>query len=249
MLSYYLSAVINWSSCRQHTEFINKEVILIKVQKINPLYEQIYNNIKEAILNGELEAGTRMVDSWFAEKLGVSRSPVREAFRKLEQDGLLVNQEGTTLVYNPNVNDVIELFEVRAGLEGMAVFLATSVITDEEIEELSYSIKQVKKALMAQEVQKIIQLNTFFHESIVKVSKNKRLLDIMHNISNLTRLYRNNFFKNNYVNDQFLEEHTEILEAIKARNPALASEKMRQHILHDLEMLIENLGDKQGIKS
>lgn len=218
----------------------------MKVQKINPLYEQIYENIKAAIIYGELAPGERMVDAWFAEKLGVSRSPVREAFRKLEQDGLLINKDGTILVYNPNTEDAIELFEIRAGLEGMAVFLATSIITEEEIEELEQSIQQVKKALMVKDVKKVITLNTFFHESIIKTSRNKRLLEMMRNINNIALLYRSNFFNDIFANDFFLEEHTEILEAIKSRNPELASNKMREHILHDSEQWIEKLKEQEG---
>ena len=129
---------------------------MIQVKKSNPLYEQIYENIKESIINGDFKSGERIVDGWIAEKLGVSRSPVREAFRKLEQDGLLVNQDGTTLVYKPNVDDLIDLFEVRAGLEGMAIFLATKKITNEELQELEESLVLVKKAIDEKILRKLL---------------------------------------------------------------------------------------------
>ncbi|ETI70494.1 GntR family transcriptional regulator [Neobacillus vireti] len=215
------------------------------VKKSNPLYEQIYDNIKESIINGEFKSGERIVDGWIAENLGVSRSPVREAFRKLEQDGLIVNQDGTTYVYKPNVDDVIELFEVRAGLEGMAVFLATKSITDQQIDELSQSILLVEKAIKENRMAEVIKLNTFFHEFIVKSSGNKRLLEMMGKINNLILLYRNNFFAKFYGNDVFINDHYEVVEAMKIRNPELASEKMREHILNDLDQLIEKLSAQQ----
>lgn len=218
---------------------------MIHVKKSNPLYEQIYENIKDSIINGDFKPGERIVDGWIAEKLGVSRSPVREAFRKLEQDGLIVNQDGTTIVYKPNVDDVIELFEVRAGLEGMAVFLATNSMTDEQIDELSESIVLVEKAIKENKIAEVVRLNTFFHEFIVKGSGNKRLLEMMSKINNLILLYRNNFFAKFYGNDVFINEHYEVLEAMKTRNPELASERMREHILNDLDQLKEKLSVQQ----
>ncbi|MDM5331690.1 GntR family transcriptional regulator [Neobacillus sp. CF12] len=218
---------------------------MIQVKKSNPLYEQIYENIKESIIKGDFKSGERIVDGWIAEKLGVSRSPVREAFRKLEQDGLLVNQDGTTLVYKPNVEDLIDLFEVRAGLEGMAIFLATKKITDEELQELEESLVRVKKAIEERNTAEVIKLNTFFHGSIVKISGNSRLQEMMGKINNLILLYRNNFFAKYYGDDVFIEEHYDLFNALKSGNAEAASEKMRLHILNDLEQLKEKLKHHQ----
>ena len=123
----------------------------------------------------------------------------------------------------------------------MAIYLTTTIITDQEIEELEKCIYRVRKAFVEKNLQEVVNQNTFFHEFIVKVSKNKRLIDMMGNINNLTLLYRNNFFNYYYVDDSFIEEHIEIYEIIKSRNPDLASKKMRDHILHDLEQLKEKL--------
>ncbi|MEH7253798.1 GntR family transcriptional regulator [Neobacillus niacini] len=218
---------------------------MIQVKKSNPLYEQIYENIKESIIKGDFKSGERIVDGWIAEQLGVSRSPVREAFRKLEQDGLIVNQDGTTLVYKPNVDDLIDLFEVRAGLEGMAIFLATKKITNEELQELEKSLILVKKAIEEKNTTEVIRLNTFFHGSIIKISGNRRLQEMMGKINNLILLYRNNYFANYYGDAVFIDEHYEVYEALKSRNADEASEKMRQHILNDLEQLKEKLSDQQ----
>ncbi len=219
----------------------NGEIEMIQVKKSNPLYEQIYENIKESIINGDFKSGERIVDAWIAEQLGVSRSPVREAFRKLEQDGLLVNKDGTTIVYKPNVQDLVDLFEVRAGLEGMAIFLAAKKITDEQIEELSQSLLLVEKSISEKNTAEMIRLNTYFHESIVKISGNSRLLESMAKINNLILLYRNNFFAKYYGDAVFINEHYELFEALKSRKAEVASEKMRQHILNDLEQLKEKL--------
>lgn len=214
---------------------------MINVKKGQPLYEQIYENLKSLIVSGGLKPGERIIDASIAEKLSVSRSPVREALRKLEQDGLLVNQDGTTLVYKPNVNDVIELFQVRAGLEGMAIYLATQLMNESQLQELWNSLLKVEQAIKEKNTDEVIRLNTYFHESIISYSMNNRLHELMSKTNTLTLLYRNKYFTKYYGNDDFYTEHVEIWKAMKDRNAELASEKMRKHILNDLEQLIERI--------
>lgn len=220
---------------------------MFNVQKVNPLYEQIYKNIKESIISGEFKPGERMIDAWIAEKLSVSRSPVREAFRKLEQDGLLVNQDGAIFVYKPNVDDVIELFEVRAGLESMAVFLATKLMSDEQIEELGQYFSLIDKAMKEKNLSEVVNLNTYFHEFVVTASRNMKLLEMMSKINHLTLLYRNNFFTKYYEKEDFYNEHYEIWKALKSRNAELASRKMKQHILNDLDQLKAKLSVQPNV--
>lgn len=217
---------------------------MLTVKRGIPLYEQIYENLKESIVAGEFVPGERIVDAWIAEKLSVSRSPVREAFRKLEQDGLLVNRDGITFVYEPNVGDVIELFQVRAGLESIAVFMATQLMTDDQIKDLGNSLSLVEKALNEKRLSDVVKLNTYFHECIISSSQNLRLQEMMGKINTLTLLYRNTFFKKYYGNDDFLSEHHEVWKAINSRNPDLASKKMRDHILNDLVFLKDRLSEQ-----
>jgi DNA-binding GntR family transcriptional regulator len=219
---------------------------MLKVKKSNPLYEQIYENIKQSIVSGELKPGERIVDAWFAEKLKVSRSPVREAFRKLEQDGLIINHEGTTAVYQPNLQDMVELFQVRAGLEGMAVLLATQAMSDEQINDLGETLMVVKEALKDKRVPDIVKMNTHFHESIISYSQNAYLSKVMEKINTKSLLYRKSFFTNFADNDVFLNEHIEIWQAMKERNGVLASDRMRSHILNDLDYLIKELNTQES---
>jgi len=218
-------------------------VRVLIIQKVDPLYVQIYEKLKEEIVKGEFKPREQIVDSWIAKKLSVSRSPVREAFRKLEQDGLIVNKNGTTSIYEPNLEDVTELFQVRAGLEQEAAYLAAELITNDQLDELSNSLLLVEKAIKEKRVADIIKLNTFFHEFIITISSNKRLIKFMGEVNTLTLLYRNNAFKEDYIigfdNDVFLNEHHEILEALKNHDADRVSKKMRNHILHDLGHLKE----------
>ncbi len=207
---------------------------MLQIKREDPLYEQIYQKLRNVILMGELQPGERLVDSRIAEQLNVSRSPVREAFRKLEQDGLITNRDGIIAVYVPSLQDVIELYQVRVGLEAVSVYWATQYMTNEQLEELHQSIMATEKAIKEKRLAEVVTLNTYFHESIVSHSKNSRLEQMMHNIRSLVFLYRNTIFKQYDRGEGFLSEHREILEAMIAREPSLAAKRMELHIYNDM---------------
>ncbi|RFU71475.1 GntR family transcriptional regulator [Peribacillus saganii] len=206
----------------------------MQVKREIPLYEQIYIKLRDSILHEEIKPGERLVDSRIAGQLKVSRGPVREAFRKLEQEGLITNSEGIIEVYVPSLQDVLELYQVRVGLEAVSVYWATHYMTKEQLDELYKSLLETEKAVKLKNLPEVIKLNTYFHESIVSYSKNKRLQLLMSNIRSLVFLYRNTIF-NQYNRDHyFLSEHRGILDAIKEREPSLAAKRMELHIYNDM---------------
>lgn len=214
---------------------------MLKVQRQIPLYKQVYKHLKNAIITGELQPNERLVDSTIAKKLNVSRSPVREAFRQLENEGLIINRDGISTVYSPNLHDIIEVFQVRIGLESVAVSLATQLITEEGLDELSKSLDLTEQALRDNELKKVVELNTFFHEKIIEASGNRRLKKTIDGINTLTLLYRSKYFNPDYEGDNFLQEHRNILNAMIARNPEEAANSMKIHIENDMENLINKL--------
>jgi DNA-binding GntR family transcriptional regulator len=210
-----------------------------KLKRGDPLYEQVYQTLEEAILEGRMTSGERLIDTKIATEFGVSRSPVREAFRKLEGDGLLINNEGIVTVITPSLQDVLELYQVRIGLESVAVYWATQYITKEELEELKHYLLQTEIAIEQKNKENIIALNTKFHESIVSFCGNYRLKNMMNNIRSLTRLFRNTIIKQYNRSDTFLLEHYEIYKAMSMKEPELAAKKMEQHIYKDMNHFSE----------
>jgi DNA-binding GntR family transcriptional regulator len=205
-----------------------------QVKRVDPLYEQIYQRLEEEILEGYRKPGERLIDTKIASDLGVSRSPVREAFRKLERDGLLVNNEGIVTVFTPTLQDALELYQVRIGLESVAVFWATQHMTKDEIEQLNHYLTLTQKAIEERNTEEIIYLNTQFHESIISFSGNQRLKNMMVNIRSLIRLCRNTTFKQYNRSDSFLNEHYDIFRAMSINEPDLAAKRMEQHIHNDM---------------
>ncbi|MFB4163850.1 GntR family transcriptional regulator [Alteribacillus sp. JSM 102045] len=222
---------------------------MIRIRREEPLYEQIYQSLIKAIIAGEIESGKRLTDTDVASTLGVSRSPVREAFRKLERDGLLVNKEGAITVFVPSLEDVLELYQVRMGLESVAAYWSTKNITSGQIEKLQEILFLTEEAIEMNNPSNIVKYNTLFHESIVLMSQNNRLKTMMDNISSLIKLCRNTIIKQHNRGEGFLQEHYEIFHAIQMNDSSLAAKKMKEHILNDMEyfksFFLEERADKK----
>lgn len=211
-----------------------RKPIMVHLKRVDPLYEQIYQKLEKAILEGEIGQGERLIDTKISSDFGVSRSPVREAFRKLEQDGLLINKDGNITVFTPSLQDALELYQVRIGLESVAVFWATKNITKKELDELYRILKVTEEAIDQKKLEEIIVLNTQFHELIVSFSGNTRLKMMMNNIRSLIRLCRNTIIKQYNRGNSFLSEHYDIFQAMYAKDAELASKRMEQHIYKDM---------------
>ena len=148
-----------------------------------PLREIVYNTLREAILNGKLQSEERLMENQLAQRLGVSRTPIREALRMLAQENLvgIVPRKGAQ-VLKMSEKDVKDILEVRASLETLAVELAAIRITDEEVASLKKIHKNFVKAVNSAEFSDMADLDANFHDVIFRASKNDKLLSIVNNL-------------------------------------------------------------------
>lgn len=137
----------------------------------------------------------------------------------MEQDDLVINNKGNITILTPSLEDALELYQVRLGLESIAAYLAAELITDEQIKEIEETLIETEEALKNNDDTKIISLNTIFHEQIFDISKNERLGMMLDNIRSLNLYCRNTIIKHYQREESFLKEHYEIFEAIKSKNP------------------------------
>src|SRR5699024_2911221 len=144
----------------------------------------------------------------------------------LEQEKLVTNINGVLTVYNPSLTDVIELYKVRTGLEYVATYWATKYIDNHSLEDLQDSLERVEKFFKAGDYEKVIEMNTYFHDTIVNASKNNYLQTIMKTNRSLILLCRKILFKNIPINLNFIEEHQVILEAMIKRNQLTAAQRI-----------------------
>lgn len=205
------------------------------VTKSLPFHLQVYQILRESILTGQMKPGERLLELKLSQELGVSRSPVREAMRMLEQEGLVLTTESGTIVNPMEFEDIQEIYQCRIASEPYAGFLAASKITAAELDEMETLLNQALDAYGRGNFQEVAELTTNFHDLIVKASGNRRLGDLIDRIRSLIILARNMELKTFARPKDYLEEHREILSALREGNPSHVEALLRKHIENDCE--------------
>ncbi len=213
-----------------------KELGKIEIEHYKPLREIVFETLRSAILEGGLKPGERVMEVQLAEKLGVSRTPVREAIRKLELEGLLVMlpRKGA-YVADVSIKDVLNVLEVRASLEGLAASLAAERITEEEIENLKKNAEEFEKMGKENDRDGMILKDTEFHSVLLNASRNDKLLNIVEGLSDQVQRYRVVYFTEYTDAKNIMLEHRAIIEAISERDGEKADRLAQEHI--------ENIGN------
>ena len=156
-----------------------------------PLRDVVFNTLRQAILRGELKPGERLMEIQLANKLGVSRTPIREAIRKLELEGLVIviPRRGAEVadITEKSLRDVLE---VRKALEELAVNLACDRMTKMQIRELKEAAKEFEEILKIDDVTKIAEVDVKFHDVIFMATDNERLIQLLNNFREQMYLYR-----------------------------------------------------------
>ena len=148
----------------------------LNLDNYKPLRDVVFENLRSAILEGKLKSGQRLMEVQLAEQLGVSRTPVREAIRKLELEGLVVMlpRKGA-YVANISVKDLMDVLEIRASLEGLGASLAAERRTEEDIKNLEEIEEEFEQAVITQDIDMLLKKDIEFHECIFKAANNKKL--------------------------------------------------------------------------
>lgn len=226
---------------------MERRLIPVKLDSYKPLREVVFETLREAIINGVLKPGERLMEVQLAEELGVSRTPVREAIRKLELENfvVMIPHKGA-YVAGISLKDIADVFEIRAALEGLAAAAAAERITDEELEELERILVRKAEIIEANDLEKLVEVDTQFHELLYKASRNDRLVQIINNLHEQIQRFRSTTLAYPGRMREALEEHKKIVEAISERNAALAQQLAQEHIENAENSMLESL-QKNGI--
>lgn len=207
-----------------------------------PLRDVVFRTLRQAILRGELKPGERLMEIRLANQLGVSRTPIREAIRMLELDGLvlMVPRKGAQVaqITEKDLNDVLE---VRLGLEELAVKLACQRITEEELRTLYQTSRDFEKLLETgtEELQDLAQADVAFHDVIYQATNNERLIQLLNNLREQMYRYRIEYLKDVKARRSLVEEHDALYESIKKRDISGAQKMIREHIEHQQKNVME----------
>ncbi|PRR73617.1 GntR family transcriptional regulator [Neomoorella humiferrea] len=203
----------------------------IDLQNYQPVRQEAYNALREAILTGRLEPGTRLVERKIAKQLGVSRTPVREAIRKLELEGLVEHlPRRGVVVARMSVREAWEVYSIRAVLEGLAARLAAERINPMQLKKLNELVSAMEKACDEEDYVKLQELHLEFNSIICKAAESPRLHQMIDNLVD----YIVGFTKIGYSvpgrTRAATREHRELLEALMNGDGEKAEKIARQHI-------------------
>ena len=203
----------------------------VNMNEYLPLRDVLFNTLRKSILRGELKPGERLMEIQLANKLGVSRTPIREAIRKLELEGLvlMIPRKGAEVaqITEKNMQDVLE---VRKALEELSVQLACERITPEQVEEMKMAAEDFRKVLKSGDVTKIAEADVKFHDIIFAATNNQRLITLLNNLREQMYRFRVEYLKQKECYPQLLEEHDKLIALISGGEVEEACELMGRHI-------------------
>ncbi|MBU5485221.1 GntR family transcriptional regulator [Clostridium sp. MSJ-11] len=195
--------------------------------------EIILEELRAAIFDKKLKPGDRLVENNIAKSMGVSRTPVREALRQLEIEGLAINiaRKGT-LVKGISKEDAMEIYDIREVLEGLAVRKACLNISRIEILRLKEIIETMRRCIDENDNDNYIKSHNEYNKIILKSSKNKRLIEKLEHIYEYLKSMRKISLANNVRKEKALLEHKGIVEAIEKGDESLAERLAREHVIN-----------------
>ena len=216
----------------------------MKINEYLPLRDVVFNTLRSAILTGKLEPGERLMEIALANKLGVSRTPIREAIRKLELEGLVIMtpRKGAE-VARITEKDLQDVLEVRESLENLATELACERITGEEIEDLKIKNEAFREAVEKgkADFSELAELDVAFHDVIFNASKNSRLIQILSNLREQMYRYRLEYLKNPEYYNLLVKEHDLITDAVINKDKDKVRNIMDRHITHQRDAVLTTI--------
>lgn len=218
----------------------------IRLDSYKPLRELVFENIRQAIVKGIFAPGERLMEIQLADDLGVSRTPVREAIRKLELEGfvVMIPRRGT-YVANLSIKDINDVYEIRISLDVLAAGLAAERIEPEELEELNRLLLEITKASESGSMERIVKLDTAFHDVLYKASRNDRLRNIINNLREQITGIRGTSMRYPGRLADTIEEHRALVDSIAARDSEKAQAAARIHLENAEHTLLKAMAEEQ----
>jgi DNA-binding GntR family transcriptional regulator len=214
--------------------------IILNMDNYKPLREIVFEAMREAIVSGRLVPGERLVEIKLALEMGVSRTPVREAIRKLELEGFVIMmQRKGAYVAGLSPREIRDVFEIRSTLESLAARLAAERISEPQLDNLKKLLADIESKIGIQDLEAVVKLDIAFHDTLFRASGNARLVSLLSNLREQIHRYRS--MSLSYPGRMMiaLNEHRAIVKAIVIRDAHAAAEAANMHIESAEASLIE----------
>ncbi|MCD7863288.1 MAG: GntR family transcriptional regulator [Lachnospiraceae bacterium] len=214
-----------------------------------PLRDEVFNTLRQAILTGELKPGERLMEIHLANRLGVSRTPVREAIRMLELEGLvtMIPRRGAEVaqITEQSLKDVLE---VRRCLDALCAELACDRISAEQLSQLHDACGAFEKAVQTGDAKDIAQKDVQLHDIILEATGNRRLMQIVNNLAEQMYRYRFEYIKDYTMHGRLIEEHRQLYTAIRDKDKETARNTAMLHIDNQMTSIARQLNLDRALK-
>ncbi len=213
----------------------------IALLQSSSLANVVQQEIERAILAGEHAPGSKLIEATLAQKMGVSRGPVREAFRMLEEAGLVRTEKNRgVFVRDIPIDEAVEIFDLRAAMDELVGRQLASNITTAQLKEIRGLVEAMEKAVKAEDAYHYHLLNLQFHDRLVEMAGNRKLTAIYRKLIKELSLFRRLNLADGWLLPISANEHRQILKAISAGDADAAGRAMFQHVMDSKERTIAN---------
>jgi phosphonate utilization transcriptional regulator len=220
------------------TDSIHPTIALLQNSSLAAVVQQ---EIEQAILVGDYLPGAKLNEAVLADKLGVSRGPIREAFRMLDEAGLVRTEKNRgVFVRDIPIGEALEIFDVRAAMDEWVGKKLATCITAEQLKEMKALVTEMEKAVKTQDAHEYHVLNLKFHDHMVEITGNRKLTDTYRKLIKELSLFRRQNLADSVLMKKFLVEHKLIVKAIAAGDAVAAGRAMYNHVMQSKQRTIDN---------
>jgi len=213
-----------------------KEDLKLDVNAFLPLRDVVYHTLRDAILRGDIAPGERLMEMHLADQLGVSRTPIREAIRMLEQEGLAITapRRGAQ-VARMTQKDLEDVLEIREALDELAVKGACHGMNDELFQKLYDSMSDFGAAVKEKDIRAMVDADEEFHNVIYKAANNPKLVTLINNLKEQMYRYRYEYIKETTDYNPLISEHAAIIDGLKRKDEPFVAGIMHQHLQNQMD--------------
>lgn len=212
------------------------------IEKNKSMREKVYDTLKQMIIDGVIKPGERIIETEYSNKFQISRTPIREAIRMLELEGLVESQTtGGVIVKTLTREEISEIYKIRIALESLIIEEIIKKINNQDIKKLEKVLKNTKKAFEVKDIEKVFSLFTEFNQILYDIASLQKVTGMINNINLYLKRFRKLSIDNPSRKEEAFEDHVQILEAIKNKELSTAISINRMHLEKSMNFILSKL--------
>lgn len=213
--------------------------------KTTSLADQVFQKLEQDIISGTFPRGTVLTELKLVELLGVSRTPIREALRRLEQERLIAESGKGSVVLGITEEDLLDIMDIRQYAEGLAASYAAQHRTEEQLQELRHIMELHEYYLTRQDAEHLSKMDDQFHAAICTICGRTVIIDTIQPLHRKTQRFRKASIDDSNRMSRMVREHREIFDAIEAGDGQLASQRMTRHVREAKQNMLQRMAQNQ----